>query len=55
MVSLNKIFSFKIKSQAKNIFPSDVELVKHVSINVGVKNYCRYDSSNLFIIILMNP
>ena len=27
----------------------------HVHINVGVINNCRYDSSNLFIIILMNP
>ena len=25
MVNQNKIFSFKIKGQAKNIFPSDVE------------------------------
>ena len=25
MVNQNKIFSFKIKCQAKNIFPSDVE------------------------------
>ena len=30
-------------------------LVKHVPINVGVKNDCRYDSNNLFVIILMNP
>ena len=29
-------------------------LVKHVPINVGVKNDYQYDSSNLFI-ILMNP
>ena len=29
-------------------------LVKHAPINVGVKNNCGYDSSNLFIIILMN-
>ena len=27
--------------------------VKHIPINVGVKNDCQYDSSNLFII--MNP
>ena len=25
MVSLNKIFSFKIKGQAKNVFPNDVD------------------------------
>ena len=37
------------------VHPLFDSLVKHVPVNVGMKNNCRYDSSNLLIIILMNP
>ena len=32
MVNQNKIFSFKIKRQAKNIFPRDVERTVHEQV-----------------------
>ena len=38
MVTQNKIFSFKIKRKAKNVFPNDVERTVVIFIN-----YCLFD------------
>ena len=38
MVNQNKIFSFKIKRQAKNVFPRDVERTVEISLSEETRN-----------------
>ena len=47
MVDQNKIFSFKIKRQAKNVFPKDVERTIIASPNLFTKFYGTSSNSYL--------
>ena len=55
MVSQNKVFSFKIKRQAKNVFPSDVERTLDLQTLVALVSVlvCSADSSMLISHILL--
>ena len=48
MVNENKIFSFKIKRQAKNVFPRDVERI--VGRNVFMHKLINVCEENLYFI-----
>ena len=48
MVNKNKIFSFKIKRQAKNVFPRDVERI--VGRNVFMHKLINVCEENLYFI-----
>ena len=49
MVNLNKIYSFKVKRQAKNVFPSDVDRI------VVIPGHRLYYSSRNHAYKMMTP
>ena len=55
MVSQNNVFSFKIKRQAKNVFPSDIERTLDLQTLLALVSVlvCSTDSSMLISRILL--
>ena len=54
MVIQNKIFSFKIKCQAKNIFPSDVERTVEFYMTVSERQYLSVWLGQVSMILLLS-